>query len=139
MESTDIAYIAGIVDGEGTITLSKINKDDTWRTPVVSVSSTTYEILSYLQSLLGGSISKHKVYQDHHKQSWSWKVTARQALAVTQLVSGYLLEPDKRRRAILLNDKYLSVTPRNGKYSESLADTKREFESEFFHPSTGAT
>jgi hypothetical protein len=29
MESTDIAYIAGIIDGEGTITLSKLNKDDT--------------------------------------------------------------------------------------------------------------
>lgn len=36
-------YVAGIIDGEGTITLSRMRKTDKWRTPVISVSSTTIE------------------------------------------------------------------------------------------------
>ena len=40
MEVLD-AYVAGLIDGEGTITLSHNNKGDAYRTPVVSMTSTT--------------------------------------------------------------------------------------------------
>lgn len=134
--STHVAYIAGIIDGEGSILLSRARKTALFRTPIVSVSSTTLEILKYLQSHYGGFISKHKIYKTHHKQSWSWKLEHTKAIELCRDMLPYLLEPEKRRRAKLLVDVYNRVTPRNGKYSLELLKAKEAFEYEFFHPST---
>ena len=131
-----VAYIAGIIDGEGSIVLSKRRKTAVFRTPIVSVSSTTLGILEYLQSHYGGSISKHKVYQEHHKQSWSWKLDHSRAVKLCEDVLPYLLEPEKRRRAKLLVDVYGRVTMRNGKYTPEQLEAKKAFEHEFFHLST---
>lgn len=131
-----VAYIAGIIDGEGTITLSKVRKSAQFRAPVVSVSSTTLEILEYLKSHFGGSIVKHKVYQKHHKQSWSWKLDYTRAVKLCEAILPYLLEPEKRRRAMLLIDVYGRVTSRNGKYSPEQLSAKMAFEHDFYHPST---
>lgn len=55
------AYTAGIIDGEGTITLTKIHSSNEFRYPVVSVSSTTYSFLEYLKLHFGGTITPIKV------------------------------------------------------------------------------
>jgi hypothetical protein len=127
-----IAYIAGIMDGEGTITLSRIHKTDPYRTPVVSVSSTSYEILEFIHKHYGGTIINHKTYQQHHKQSWIWKVTYDKAIGLVSDVYPYLLDNTKRHRACLLISKYRKVTVRNGRYSESQKQAKLQFEQEFF-------
>ncbi len=44
MTDIESAYLAGIIDGEGTITLTK---DGEFRYPAVSVASTTIEILEW--------------------------------------------------------------------------------------------
>lgn len=130
------AYTAGIIDGEGTITLSREKKASKYRHLVVSVSSTTLQILEFLQSRYGGSISRHKTYKKHHKQSWSWKVQNQRALSLLNDVFPLLLEPEKSRRAKLTLSSYSEVTPRNGKYTEDMREAKLLFEAEFFHPST---
>lgn len=125
-------YIAGIIDGEGTITLSSENpKTKKMRIPVVSVSSTTLPLLDFLKLHYGGSISKHKVYQSHHKQSWSWKVRYNGAIKLCSDVVDILIEPEKRRRADLLINVYPKVTKRNGKYTEEELISKKEFEEIF--------
>lgn len=132
----ETAYIAGIIDGEGTITLSRCHKGDPYRTPIVSCSSTTCEILEYLQKHYGGSIVSHKIYQEHHKPSWSWKVQYRAALRLCADILPFLIEPSKKYRAQLLVTEYLLLTPRNGRYSTELRRQKLAFEDRFFHPST---
>jgi intein/homing endonuclease len=131
-----VAYIAGIMDGEGTITLSKIHKTSKFRAPVVSVSSTSYEILNFIHSYYGGSIINQKTYKKHHKNSRVWKTTYTNALKFLSDIYPYLLDKTKRYRAHLLITKYKSVTPRNGRYSKSLERAKQQFEHDFFHPST---
>lgn len=135
MKEAVLAYTAGLIDGEGTITLSRQNKKALWRCPIISCSSTSYELLQFLKDNWGGSISKHKTYQDHHKQSWSWKLCRRRALAMLHEISPYMLEPEKVRRSRMLLDEYLEITPRNGKYSEDLKLRKASFELRFLHPS----
>ena len=127
-----ITYIAGIMDGEGTITLTRIHKTDQYRTPVVSVSSTSYEILDFIHKHYGGIIINHKTYQKHHKQSWIWKVTYDKAIRLVSDVYPYLLDNTKRYRAYLLISRYKHVTLRNGRYSESQKQAKLQFEHEFF-------
>lgn len=131
----EVAYIAGIIDGEGTITLTRNHKDDPYRAPVVSCSSTTREILEFLQKQYGGSIASHKTYQEHHKPSWSWKIQYRAALQLCNDILPFLIEPTKRYRAQLLVEEYPLLTPRNGKYSIELRKQKLAFEDRFFHPS----
>lgn len=125
-------YAAGIIDGEGTITLSRQSSSSKFRIPVVSCSSTTLEILEFLKSNFGGSISKHKVYKEHHKQSWSWKVQGDAAIYLCCVINPHLLEPDKRFRSKHIADHYKRVTRRNGKYTQAEHEEKLLFESTFF-------
>lgn len=128
-------YVAGIIDGEGTITLSRAHKTDKWRTPVVSVSSTTIEILNALVVVFGGHICKHKVYKNHHLPSFSWRIEGRKAVDLCAQLKDCLLVPSKRERAGLIATKYVACTPRNGKYNAAITRKKQQFEDAFFHPS----
>lgn len=132
----NLAYTAGILDGEGTITLTKQHAVDRFRKPIVSVSSTTLSLLEFLKENYNGSISKHKVYQDHHKQSWSWKLSYDSAILFLVDVVPYMKEPEKIKRAQLIVNEYKQLTPRNGKYSKEQLSKKLNFEERFFHPST---
>jgi hypothetical protein len=128
-------YVAGVIDGEGTITLSRLHKTDKWRTPVVSVSSTTIEILNALVAVFGGHVCTHKTYRQHHLPSFSWRISGRKAVDVCAQLNALLLVPSKRRRAELIATKYVACTPRNGKYTDTLTRKKQQFENAFFHPS----
>lgn len=131
----ELYYLAGLIDGEGTITLSKNNKNDIFRTPVISCSSTTYELVDYLKQHYGGHISKQKVYQDHHKQAWSWKTSYLNAIHLCTKLKDLLREPSKAYRAKMIAEIYPSVTLRNGKYTSEQINSKLQFEDKFFHPS----
>lgn len=128
--STD--YLAGVIDGEGTITLQRKHKKDSWRTPAVSVSSTTPELLHALVGTFGGHICKHKTYKAHHMPAYSWRVIGRKALVICAHICSKLLVPEKRRRAELIAHDYLKCTPRNGKYTPEQVAQKTRFEADFF-------
>jgi hypothetical protein len=130
------AYVAGLIDGEGTITLSRNNRCDVFRTPVVSMTSTTRELVDVVHSEYGGSVRTHKTYRTRHSDSYIWSVRHDRALAMLRRIAPYLRVPEKVHRAQLILDRYKVVTPRNGKYSDQLTCDKLEFEHLFFHPST---
>ena len=73
MKEIDLAYIAGIIDGEGSIMLMKTHSTDKFKSPKVSVTSTSFELIDFLQSKFPGTISNQKVYKSHHKPSKIWK------------------------------------------------------------------
>ena len=135
MEVLD-AYVAGLIDGEGTITLSHNNRGDAFRTPVVSMTSTTRELVDLLRAEYGGSVRTHKTYRTLHSDSFIWSVRHDRALVMLGRIARYLRVPEKVHRANLILDRYKAVTPRNGKYSDRLKHDKLEFEHSFFHPST---
>lgn len=128
----DKGYIAGIIDGEGSICLTRVNINE-HRSPEILVSSTTYEILEYLKNKCGGTISikikNHEIYKD----SWMWKLRTNKALELLEQIQDYLLVPEKQYRAKLLTSKYKKVTPRNGRYNEEKLKAKLAFEEEFFN------
>ena len=135
MEVLD-ACVAGLIDGEGTITLSHNNKGDVYRTPVVSMTSTTRELVDLLHCEYGGSVRHHRTYHAQHSDSFIWSVRHDRALTMLERIVPYLRVPEKVNRANLVLTRYKVVTPRNGKYSDVQRETKLEFEYSFFHPST---
>lgn len=134
MEELD-AYAAGLVDGEGTITLSR-NHRSTNRIPVVSMTSTTPELVYAMRDAFGGQVRRHRTYRHNHSDSYIWSVRHDSAIRTMRRIRPYLRVGEKVRRADLVLTRYKAVTPRNGKYSPELRRAKAAFERDFFHPST---
>ncbi len=125
------AYIAGLIDGEGTVTLSRKHKND-MRQLAVLVSSTERPLLDYVLVSSGvGKITTKKTYMDHHLPSFTYSVYNRQALDLLEQTYPFLLSY-KARRAKLVLEEYLTLTPRNGKYTDSALLAKADFERKFF-------
>lgn len=134
MNLTDIdkGYIAGIIDGEGSICLTKQHSSNQFRYPNIQVSSTTYEILDYLKTKIGGSISKKAESKSNYKQAWKWEIRTNLTIELLEQIIDYLLVPEKKYRAKLIITEYKKVTPRNGRYSEEKLKEKLDFEKRFF-------
>jgi hypothetical protein len=121
------AYIAGLIDGEGTVTLTRKHKNEN-RQLCVSISSTERNLLEHVLQVTGmGKITGKKTSKSHHSPSFTYAVYNRQALSLLAHTLPYL-KSYKRKRAELILAEYLEVTPRNGKYSSELMARKKDFE-----------
>ncbi len=126
----DQAYIAGIIDGEGTITLTVKQKGGTPHL-AVTVSNTELPLLNYLHKAIGaGKITNKRTYKSHHTPSYTYALFNRQALALLEQVAVYL-RTYKSLRARLVLDKYIILTVRNGRYTEVQLNKRRKFVEKF--------
>ena len=105
---------------------------NTKRVPQVQLVNTSPELIDYLNQRYGGAVVKQKTYKEHHKPSWSWRLTHRRALEFLETIRPYMRDPLKRMRADFLLAHYLDVTLRNGKYSSAQLAIKKNFEEMFF-------
>lgn len=67
---SDLAYCAGVFDGEGCVTLTK-DGDSNYRLRL-KITSTDYSVLTWLQDHFGGSINLSRKETDNNKESWDW-------------------------------------------------------------------
>ena len=119
LSPTDAAYIAGIIDGEGTIALTRRHKNEN-RQLEISVANTEMPLLDYLLNTIGtGRITRKKTYSDKHTPSATYIVSNRQALSLLEQISAYLLTYKKYRAQLVLSH-YRKLTPRNGKYTAEI-------------------
>jgi len=124
------AYIAGLIDGEGTITLTRAHRNENRRL-VVCISNNELPILRFAMSAIGvGKITSKRRTKAHHGASFTYQVSSRQALDLLQQIVG-LMHSYKAGRARLALDKYRLLTPRNGKYSALQSNARLIFEQEF--------
>lgn len=120
----EAAYAAGILDGEGSISVTR-NHAGRWPSPQVSVASTDFELVEWLRVRFGGSISTKQPRKPQHSVSFDWKLTDRRALGFLEIVRPYLVLERKIRRCDLLLHAYLECTPRNGRYTDEMAKKKQ--------------
>lgn len=64
ISSEDLAYIAGLVDGEGCIGFTQVGQYKTWAVRV-TITNTNLSILEWVQSIFGGRIQSF-----HGKKEW---------------------------------------------------------------------
>lgn len=128
--SSDAVYLAGLIDGEGTIALSRRHAREN-RQLVVTISSTERVLVDWvLLTTRAGKITSKKPAATHHAPGLTYVIANRQALALLQQVTPFL-KSYKVQRARLVLDQYLKVTPRNGKYDLKTRDARLEFERKF--------
>lgn len=133
LRDTEAAYLAGIIDGEGSITLTRQHGSEN-RRPVISVASTDKDLLIYIKSFAGGVINNKRNYNPgKHKNSYTLTIKKKdEVFTVLKEVLPYLRVKDKYRRATLILQTYNKVTIRNGKYNKQTLQLKLDFEKEFF-------
>ncbi|HXY97827.1 MAG TPA: LAGLIDADG family homing endonuclease [Steroidobacteraceae bacterium] len=131
LSDTEAAYVAGIIDGEGTVTLTRTHRGEN-RRPVVSISSTELPLLAYVRGVVGaGRINSKARARMHHSPSFTYCISSRQALLLLEQVSPYL-KTYKAGRASLLLEHYVRLTPRNGRYTREQRAARAGFEARFF-------
>lgn len=112
-------YVAGLIDGEGSVLLIK---DGRWRYPQVSFTTTTEEIAAFMIDQVGGYYRerKKKTKDSTEKKSWVWRVRRNAAIELLGKITDLLVEPEKKRRASLILSTYKKITPLNGRYTSAL-------------------
>jgi LAGLIDADG-like domain len=124
------AYIAGLIDGEGTIALTRRHRAGN-RQLVVSISNTELKLLRYVQKVIGaGRITSKRTYRAHHTPSHAFAIENRQALALLEKIAPYLKTYKAKRAGLVLRD-YLRLTPRNGKYTPAIQQVRQKFIEKF--------
>lgn len=120
------AYIAGIIDGEGTITLTHIHRSAN-RQLAVSISSTERKLLDYILHTVGaGRVTNKRIACANHTPSVTYAINDRQALRLIEQVAPFLRTYKAQRAQLVLRD-YVHVTPRNGKYTAAQMKARDTF------------
>ena len=132
----EFAYLAGLVDSEGSVTLLNPGKNK-YRVPVISMASTDKEIIDYIHGLFGGTTCGSKP-RNGNKPQWCWRINQGSALSLLENIIPFLQHTEKKRRTSLLLTKYkaLTITPVRA-YSANDHKQRKDFEREFFTDSNG--
>lgn len=126
----DAAYIAGLVDGEGTLSLSHRHRNEN-RQFVISISNTEERLLNYVDRTVGaGRITRKRISKNNHTPSGTYTISNRQALDLLRQIAPYLRTYKAERAKLVLND-YLRLTPRNGKYTAAMKKARAAFVTKF--------
>jgi LAGLIDADG-like domain len=128
----DAAYLGGLIDGEGTVTLSRRHANER-RQLVVRIANTDRALLEYALRVMGaGKITSKRIASERHTPSFCFTVTNRQALEMLRQIEPFLRTYKKQRTTLALTH-YVRVTPRNGKYSPALNVERLNFERRFMN------
>ena len=128
MNLEEKAYIAGIIDGEGTVTLSRAHANET-PSPKVSVANNSLPLLKWIKDKAGsGVIITRSQREPQHGIQYVLDISDNAALELLAEIKGYLII--KKSHADLLVSRYKAVTSRNGRYTKKLLAEKMELVSE---------
>src|SRR3984957_20892800 len=77
LSESEAAYLAGIIDGEGTVTLTRTHRGEN-RRPVVSISSAERRLLDYVLKVVSAGRITNKIRTgEHHSPSVAYVWTSR--------------------------------------------------------------
>jgi len=93
MNQNDIAYIAGLFDGEGTVDYkqrwekrAKGRRYKVWRI-IMDIAMTDELVIRWVHEILGvGAIMEKPPRKPHYKKQWRWRCSFREALYVAKLL-----------------------------------------------------
>lgn len=111
----DLAYFAGILDGEGCLTLSSVRRNDSGSPSMaahVSVLHTDARLIRWLHTTFGGTVHLHKKHRAHHKQPIVWTLCGAGIEELLTACMPYLRL--KQDQAALMLEFRATVIPNTG-------------------------
>jgi hypothetical protein len=127
MKESDLAYVAGLFDGDGCIYIKKNLPSALRRMKnpgyeiAVAIANTYPPILKELKNWFGGTIKKTKRKKDNHSILYQWGLTSKSALPFLRMVYPYLrIKKEQVMWALLFEDYRETLNPHKGRkgYSE---------------------
>ena len=124
MTSEEAAYIAGLFDGEGTITYkkyferkkkgNKVNRYNCWRISM-EIAMTDESVLIWLTEVLGCGTLNKKPRKNGHKMQYRWRCVFRDAFHVCCVIWPFAhVKLDKITKVI---KHYSTIEKRNNIYN----------------------
>jgi len=115
--ATEKAYIAGIVDGEGSIMLIRHHRNET-HSPTVSIANNDLHLLKWIKERTGGTLVSKRKRKKHHDSSYMLTIRQDRAIRFLKEIQPYLII--KQPQARLIVEEYKNVTHRAGKYDPDM-------------------
>jgi len=115
ISETEAAYIAGIIDGEGTLTIrkkkpaAKVSHRPPHYSVTFSVSNTEASLIHWLQNRCGGSVHYYENRCKNCRPYARWDLQTQQAVALLQQVIPYLLIKNEQAKLAM---EFLAHCPR---------------------------
>lgn len=91
MNSHDLAYFAGLLDGEGYIGIgARVSGEYRTRQLILQmrIGMTSESVISWLHTTFGGQVYQHE--RPPHKTMWLWSLTQQPAASLLRRVAPYL-------------------------------------------------
>lgn len=97
MTDLELAWAAGLFEGEGTV---RINKPSlrSWGAVCVSVVNTDRQILDWFQARWPGYMKAATGLQPNHREAWVWVIAARQAIAFLRELRPFIVRDAVREK-----------------------------------------
>jgi hypothetical protein len=91
-DPAEIGYLAGLIDGEGYIGITKAfdpKKSKNYSHSIrVVITNSDPRLISWLMSIGGRQSAKGR--KDNWKQAWNWQITSKNAYAFLKLIRPYV-------------------------------------------------
>jgi hypothetical protein len=137
ISAVDIGYIAGLIDGEGSILLRRRSLGRS-RVPAISVANNSRGLVEWLRQKIGGSLITKRTYGKNDRTAYEWRVKDAKAMGVLAVVAPYLRDERKKARAELILAEYPFVKrPPGHKFSPEQFAARLDFEERFFALGSG--
>jgi hypothetical protein len=122
MKATDWAYLAGVLDSDGCISIAKqTKKGRTYHRLTVTITNTNRDLVDWLVTNFEGSCYMcNPNAPKHHKTAWRWIIRGHDARPILNQTLPYLMV--KRKRAELALQFVKTIRSRG----ESLTDKERK-------------
>jgi|TARA_R100001480_G_scaffold142909_1_gene140543 hypothetical protein len=101
----NLAYLAGIVDGEGYFFLEQARKN--YKIPVLGVEMAEKDVIQAFPDCFGcGHFLTRQPKQAHHKLLYRWRVRGRPAIAILKKMYKYFSIRRRKNADILFKHKF---------------------------------
>jgi len=122
MKKTDLAYTAGIIDGEGCVYIGKFNKRKNKYPSYqlhVTVNSSDEWLCQFLKMGYGGSV--HKYLSPRNTKMYLWHIAALKALVFLGIILPYLHIKQPQAEIAIQFQSQLKTVGRRGRTEEVVA------------------
>lgn len=120
LSKSDLSYIAGIIDGEGCITILKRKRlnEKIFYILSLSIGNTEIKLLKWILKNVGGHICKRPTqYKKYYRRYWIWTMYANNVASLLNKVMPYLIIKSKQAKIAISFQKHITDTDRRGKCS----------------------
>lgn len=119
METEKDAYLAGIIDGEGSfIIIARKAKQCISYKPSIEINNTSKELIDWIDNNYEGMSLPNPILKDRCKPIWTWVANHQHVIPIIDKVFPYLVI--KKEQALLVKELAMSVNPKrdtNGRFA----------------------